>query len=99
MVIDLRSIASFTSRSVSWRIACFDISRFLAFWTIGHTAASHGNELVGSPSCMTRPQPTPIRGSTKPRRHLLSSKIRDVDFTLDCVPTGTADRTTASTVN
>jgi len=27
------------------------------------------------------------------------SKIRDVDFSLDCVPTGTADRTTASTAN
>jgi hypothetical protein len=38
MVMDLRSNASFTSRSVSWRIACFDISRFLAFCTIGHTA-------------------------------------------------------------
>jgi CspA family cold shock protein len=38
MVIDLRSNASFTSRSVSSRIACFDISRFLAFCTIGHIA-------------------------------------------------------------
>ena len=38
MVIDLRSNASFTSRSVSSRIACFDISRFLALCTIGHIA-------------------------------------------------------------
>ena len=43
--------------------------------------------------------PTPVRGSTEPRHHLLSSTIRDVDFSLDCVPTGTADLTTASTAN
>jgi hypothetical protein len=34
----LRSIASFTKRSVSSRIACFDISRSLAFCKIGHRA-------------------------------------------------------------
>jgi hypothetical protein len=34
----LRSNASFTKRSVSSRIACFDISRFLVFCAIGHTA-------------------------------------------------------------
>jgi hypothetical protein len=38
MVMALRSNASFTKRSVSSRIACFDISRFLVFCAIGHTA-------------------------------------------------------------
>jgi hypothetical protein len=39
MVRFLRSKASFTRRSVSSRIACFDISYFLALDAIGHTAA------------------------------------------------------------
>jgi hypothetical protein len=43
----LCSIASFTKRSVSSRIACFDISLSLAFCKIGHRAGRrHGNEDV-----------------------------------------------------
>ena len=43
----LRSIASFTKRSVSSRIARFDISRFLAFCTIGHTAGRGPRQRLG----------------------------------------------------
>jgi hypothetical protein len=49
----LRSKASFTRRSVSSRIACFDISYFLAFGAIGHTGAREprqmANEFILSP--------------------------------------------------
>jgi hypothetical protein len=41
----LRSKASFTRRSVSSRIACFDISYFLAFGAIGHTGAREPRQM------------------------------------------------------
>jgi hypothetical protein len=42
----LRSNASFTRRSVSSRIACFDISRFLTFCAIGHTGSREPQQRV-----------------------------------------------------
>jgi hypothetical protein len=60
MVMALRSNASFTKRSVSSRIACFDISRFLAFCTICPFACSK----IRQPTCarVCAQHPEVIRG-------------------------------------
>jgi hypothetical protein len=82
MVMALRSNASFTKRSVSSRIACFDISRFLAFCTIGHTSGRVPRQrtcwlaIVHDASA----NQLPSRGPTKPAAARKPRNIRDVNF-------------------
>jgi hypothetical protein len=80
MVRFLRSKASFTRRSVSSRIACFDISYFLALDAIGHTAARgprqmnlfcHHDGAVSPPSAMESLHKDKCRGGPTHRRDYL----------------------------
>ena len=71
----MRSNASFTKRSVSSRIACFDISRFLAFSGDFNGSGHAASFIVSSFRCNQYPS----EFQPNPRHTMKPSKIQSID--------------------